>query len=469
MRSFRASLAVRTALSTLAIVTAISAASITALRSLLYGQLDRTLLHLAEVEARAGADATGPDFAFHEGVLLASREGPAAELTRYAQLWTRDGQPLVRTRNLTENLLLPADALQTARGGGVGWATYAWRGRTLRSVVYPLQLVGAAHGVHLLQVAAPTEPISRTLVQFGLLVALFTAAAAALAYGAGWQLAGVALRPTREITEQAQAIEAGTLSARITAHADVAEFESLLAVLNGMLDRLDRAFQVQQRFITDASHELRAPLNVLRGDVEVALKRDRDAAEYRATLERCRDEVIGLCRLVENLLALARSDAGRPLAHVGELDVCELAIQVADRYRTLGDARSVQIEVTGDSAIAAGDRRVLARVVGNLVDNAVKFSPPGGRVRVEVANGAEVTLTVRDEGAGIAVADLDQLFTRFFRADPARPRADGTGLGLAIARAGAEAHGGRLEFLGNHPGATFRLTLPGVPTTLQLG
>jgi heavy metal sensor kinase len=309
-------------------------------------------------------------------------------------------------------------------------------------------------------VAAPTEPITRTLVQFGLLVAGFTVGAAALAYAAGWRLAGVALRPTREITQQAQAIEAGTLSARITAHADVAEFESLVAVLNGMLDRLDRAFQVQQRFIADASHELRAPLNVLRGDVEVALKRDRDAGEYRATLERCREEVIGLCRLVENLLALARSDAGQQLEHVSEVDLRDVALQTAELYRTLGDQRGVRIEVVGEQATAAGDRRVLSRVLGNLVDNAVKFSPAGGVVRIEIANGTEASLTVRDEGAGITSADAEQLFTRFFRADPARPRSDGTGLGLAIARAGAEAHGGIVQFLGNHPGAVFRLTLP---------
>jgi len=454
------------ALGTFAIVAVISAASVLALRTLLHSQLDGTLLHLAEIEAQAGAATTSSDFRFHEGVLLSTQAGPATELTRYAQLWTSDGRPLVRTRNLPANLDLPPAALAAARRGTLGWATHVWRGATVRSLVYPLRLVGAAHGVHVLQVAAPMEPIRRTLTQFGALVAFFAIGAAALAYAVGWRLAGVALRPTREITEQGRAIEAGTLSERITAHADVVEFQSLVTVLNGMLDRLDQAFQVQRRFTADASHELRAPLTVLRGDIDVALNRERTPEEYRATLERCREEVVGLARLAENLLVLARSDAGFPLEQRSDIDVTELAAQTAELYRTLAAERGIKIDVIGDHAVASGDPRLLSRVVGNLIDNAVKFSPPGGRVVAEVRNGNEVVLTVRDEGPGIAPEHVPHLFTRFFRGDPARPRADGAGLGLAIAQAGAEAHGGRLEFVGNAPGAVFRLSLPKVADRL---
>ncbi len=463
VRSFRAALALRTAGGTFAIVAGISAASVLALRSLLHRQLDGTLLHLAEVEAQAGAAASSSDFRFHEGVLLAAQEGSAAELTRYAQLWGSDGRPLVRTRNLPENLSLPGEALESARRGKVGWATHTWRGREVRSVVYPLRLVGAAHGVHLLQVAAPVEPVRQTVRQFGLLVAAFAAGAAALAFAVGWYVAGMALRPTREITEQARAIEAGTLSERITAHADVSEFESLVTVLNGMLDRLDRAFQVQRRFTADASHELRAPLHVLRGDIEVALKRERSALEYRETLERCREEVLGLSRLAENLLALARSDAGLALEHTAELDLCDVVRRVVGRYAGVAAERQVHIEVRGDRALTTGDARVLSRVIANLLDNALKFSPPGGTITLDVANGMDASVTVRDQGPGVPADHAPQLFTRFFRGNPARPRAEGTGLGLAIAKAGAEAHGGRIEFIGNEPGAGFRLTLPGAP------
>ena len=461
MTSFRVSLALRMALSALLLFVSVGVACILALRSILYTQLDGTLLHLAEVEAKAGAATTGSDFEFHEGVLLASREGPAAELTRYAQLWTRDGQPLVRSGNLPADLQLPAEALLAAQGGEVGWATHRWRGRPLRSVVYPLRLVGAAHGVHILQVAAPTEPVWQTLSQFALLVVALTILATAAAYGMGWRLAGIALRPTREITEQAEAIEAGTIPERITAHADVLEFGRLVTVLNAMLNRLDRAFQGQRRFTADASHELRGPLNVLRGDIEVALKRERSPAEYRETLHRCREEVLQLSRLAADLLVLARSDAGLPLEQRAEVDLYALARQIAERYRALASQRGIRIQVLGTSAEVTGDPTLLERMVVNLVDNAVKYSPAGAAVHIEVQQeDRSVALTVRDEGEGVPVEQVPHLFTRFFRGDPARPRAEGSGLGLSIAKAGAEAHGGVLEYVSATRGAVFRLTLP---------
>ena len=461
MRSFRAALALRLALGGLVLFLSVGVACVLALRTILYRQLDGTLLHLAEVEAQAGAAVSGSEFEFHEGVLLAAREAPSAELTRYAQLWTREGRPLVRTRNLPDNLELPADAFRAAQGGQVGWATHRWRGRMIRSVVYPLRLVGAAHGVHLLQVAAPTEPVRATLSRFALLVAAVTALAAVAAYAMGWRLAGTALQPTREITEQAEAIEAGTLSERITANADVIEFRRLVTVLNAMLDRLDRAFQAQRRFTGDASHELRGPLNVLRGDIEVTLKRERSAAEYRAALERCREEVLQLSRLTADLLVLARSDAGLPLEQRVEVDLFGVVNRVAERYGPLASQRGIRIRVMGTSGFVEGDPKLLERTLANLIDNAVKYSPAAGLVRVEVEqDNRTVRVTIHDEGPGIPPEEIPQLFTRFFRGDPARPRAEGSGLGLSIAKAGADAHGGTLELVRATPGAAFRLSLP---------
>jgi signal transduction histidine kinase len=141
--------------------------------------------------------------------------------------------------------------------------------------------------------------------------------------------------------------------------------------------------------------------------------------------------------------------------------VYALTSRVADRYRPLASERNIRIPVTGASATVVGDPQLLERVVANLVDNAVKYAPADTDVRVEVQHDAHsVIVTVRDEGPGIPAEQVPQLFTRFFRGDPARPRAEGSGLGLAIAKAGADAHGGALEFLGDIRGAVFRLTLP---------
>jgi two-component system OmpR family sensor kinase len=456
------------ALGMLALFATVALASVVALRSLLYAQLDGTLLHIAEVEARHGAASSGSEFAFHEGVLMQPREGAATPLTRFAQLWTSDGRPLVRSRNLTRNLELPADELDRARAGEIAWSTHEWGGEQIRSVVFPLELVGAAHGVHLLQVAAPTGPLLRTLGQFGLLLGVLSLLAIGGAFLVGWRLAGVALLPTSEITEQAERIRAGTLSDRITAHADVQEFGRLVMVLNGMLDRLQGAFEGQRRFTADASHELRAPLNVLRGEIDVALRRDRSAAEYREVIERCREEVLRMGILVQDLLALARSDAGVLVGQNSEVDLCDLARRVAERHRPLAVEREVRVELNGTAAPLMGDPVVLERAVENLVVNAIRYSPRGGTVTIEVEPSLEGQhlLRVRDEGPGVPAEQGEHLFTRFFRGDPSRRRngalpQEGTGLGLAIARAGAEAHGGTLRFAGNAPGAVFELRVLG--------
>ena len=130
------------------------------------------------------------------------------------------------------------------------------------------------------------------------------------------------------------------------------------------------------------------------------------------------------------------------------------------KFQPVAEAGRVRLVADGDEAVVSGDERLLDRVVTNLVDNAVKHSPPGGEVRVTLASGREILLTVSDDGPGIPPEHVPHLFVRFFRGDPARQRGEGTGLGLAIAKAGAEAHHGRLEFVGNSPGATFRLVLP---------
>lgn len=458
--SFRAALALRVALGVFVLLVASGVVSVIALRTILYRQLDGTLVHLAEVEAQAGAATSGSEFEFHEGILLAAREGPSVELIRYAQLWNQNGRPVVRSRNLSSNLDLPPSALAAAAAGRVAAFSQNWRGRPIRSVVYPMELVGVAHQVHLLQVAAPTEPLRQTLARFSVLVVFLILLGTAGAYALGQKLAAVALRPTGEITAKAESISAGTLAERITARADAEEFIRLVTVLNLMLDRLDGAFQVQRRFTADASHELRSPLTVLKGDIDVTLKRERSTAEYRETLVRCREEVERLSRLASDLLVLARSDSAVPLEHVTDVDIRGLIHRVVTRFDPVAATRGVHLTIKAEQVTLAGDERMLDRVVSNLVDNAVRHCRAGGEVRLELAEADGAVLTVRDDGTGVSPEHVPHLFVRFFRGDPARRRSEGTGLGLAIAKAGAEAHGGQLEFIGNEPGAVFRLSLP---------
>jgi two-component system OmpR family sensor kinase len=314
--------------------------------------------------------------------------------------------------------------------------------------------------MHLLQVAAPLAPLERTFRDFLLLCLLLSLVAVGAAFLVGWRIAGAALRPTAEITAQAEAIREGTPAPTITAHADMDEFTRLVQVLNAMLGRLDRASAVQRRFTADASHELRGPLTALRGELDLALKRERTPEEYRATLTRCREEVVRLTRVATDLLTLARNEAGLTPQDTTEVDLRLVAERVVERFQAVAAERGLRFVLSGPAAVVRGDPAMLERVVGNLIENAVKHSPAGGAITLEIVSEDSVRLIVSDQGPGVPQADQAQLFSRFFRGDARRGDGNGTGLGLAIAKAAAEAHGGRLEFVRNDPGAVFRLILP---------
>ena len=465
MRSFRLQLAVRFAVTMLVILAAVGAAATVSLRVILAHQLDETLLQLAEVEARAGASASGPDFRFHEGVFLAGSRLRTQALTRYAELWTAEGSPVARSANLgAADLPLPAAAMAAAVRGDVGYATHSWNGARCRSVVYPLRLVGALHGSHFLEVTAPMQPLAATVWRFGLLTALLALVGTAAAFGGAWRFAGLATRPAQEIAAQAEAVEAGTLSSRITAHADTSEYRRLVGVLNAMLGRLGRAFQAQRRFVADASHELRSPLTVLKGDIDVALRRERPAAEYRQVLESGREEVDRMSLLAENLLTLARTDAGLQPDQLRPVDLQDVTGRAVEQARAAASRAGVGLRLAAAPAATRGDRGLLERAVGNLVENAVKYSGAGASIEVRCAAADGVAaVEVQDDGPGIAPEHAAHVFERFYRGDPARSRGSGAGLGLPIARAIAEAHAGTLELVRAAPGALFRLTLPAVP------
>ncbi len=462
MRSFRLQLAVRFALMMLAILLAVGTAAVVSLRVILAHQMDGTLLQLAEVEARAGASATGPSFRFHEGVFLAGTSLRSSELTRYAELWSSDGQSVARSANLGDrHLPLPPEAMAEAKRGDVGYATHRWEGASFRTLVYPLRLVGAAHSEHFLQVTAPLEPLRATVWRIALFTLLLGLAGTAAAFAGAWLFAGVATRPAQEIAAQAEAIEAGTLSARITAHAEVTEYRRLVGVLNAMLGRLERAFQAQRRFVADASHELRSPLTVLKGDIDVALRRERTPEEYRAALESGREEVDRMTALADNLLTLARADAGLSADQLRPVDLATVAARAVERAGRAATEAGVTVAIEAAAAPTRGDGPLLERAIGNLVENAITYSPRGTRISVRcAAHDSAAIAEVEDTGPGIDAEHAAHIFDRFYRGDAARTRGSGAGLGLPIARAIAEAHGGTLELARAGPGALFRLTLP---------
>jgi heavy metal sensor kinase len=273
------------------------------------------------------------------------------------------------------------------------------------------------------------------------------------------------------MTARAAEIGAMNLHERLPVVAED-ELGALARVFNGMLDRLERSFDQQRRFMADASHELRTPAAVLRTEADVTLSRERRTeAEYRESMTVVQEAARRLTRIVDDIFLLARADAGHLVMHVAPLYVDDLLHDMVRAVRPLADSRGVRVELTSVvEAPAQGDADLLGRVVLNLLDNAIKHSPDDGLVEVRLeAHGAAYEIAVVDVGPGIPEPVRERVFERFFRADSARSRAEssvtsGAGLGLAIGRRIAELHGGRLELSSSRPGHTeFRLKVP-VPT-----
>jgi two-component system, OmpR family, sensor kinase len=242
-------------------------------------------------------------------------------------------------------------------------------------------------------------------------------------------------------------------------------------VLNSLLARLEGAFDAQRRFIADASHELRSPLTALKGEMELALRRDRSSDEYRRVLRSGLQEVDRLTLLTQDLLTLARVDAGVMQPRLEMTDAVVRATMVVERLRAVAGQNGTQLRVEGaNSAKLMVDPGLLDQLLWNLVDNALKFTPSGGIVAVTVdTHDDHVHINVHDTGPGIAEPDLERIFERFYRADLARTASagpGGTGLGLSIVRAITDVHGGRVRAL-HHPdgGAYFEVQLPGACPT----
>jgi two-component system, OmpR family, sensor kinase len=272
-----------------------------------------------------------------------------------------------------------------------------------------------------------------------------------LAGAGGYFLARKTLAPVVSMSQQASQIGETNLHDRLAAANERDELGLLAQSFNQLLDRLARSIDQQRRFMADASHELRTPIAIIRGEADVALSRsDRPTVEYRESLQVVREEARRLSQIVENLFTLARADAGNyPLAK-SHFYLDELLAECARATRTLAAAKDIRIAFHSEEELPIeADEALVRRMVLNLVDNAIKFTPPGGTVTLRARReGARYLLVVEDSGAGIPAELQSRVFERFFRADKARTHQNdagtGAGLGLAISRWIAEAHGGAL-------------------------
>lgn len=357
---------------------------------------------------------------------------------------------------------------EALRNAARGIATF----ETLKGLEeYPVRILTApvmegGRMVNLIQVGMSLQSVSETLTRFLIVMAVLLPAGLVLAGSVGLVLARRALKPVDRMIEAARHIGAEHLAERVQETGAGDELDRLSKTLNEMLERLDASFRQMRQFSADASHELQTPLTILKGELEVGLRASRSPGEYREILASSLEEVDRIDRLVDGLLMLHRAEAGMLRMDRREVDLDRLVDDIVRSLELLAGERSIEL-VRGvvEPVAIPGDPERLRRMLLNLVENAVKYTGPGGRVEISLKReGDGASLSVSDTGIGISEEDRQRIFEPFYRSSDARSMADrGTGLGLSIARSIAAAHGGSIR-VESRPGrgSTFIVQLKGV-------
>lgn len=388
---------------------------------------------------------------------------------QYAQVRIRvldqHGQTLLETTDmggdLPASVFPPPVALRDEIGGSVEFVSLG--SRSYRLVAAKAERA-PGQGDVTLQVALDCTYEEQLMAGYrrwlGLVLLLAMAACAAI----GYAIAQRGLRPLLAITATAERVRSTTLNERLPAAGLPAELHALARTFNAMLDRLEDAFGRLSRFSSDIAHELRTPVNNLRGEAEVALNRPRTADEYRAVLESSLEECHQLTKLIDSLLFLARAEHPETTIERQTVDAGRELAAVRDFYEAAASEAGIALSVAAPAAIAIDvDRGLFQRAIGNLVSNALTHTPAGGSIVLSAAktdNAVEVA--VRDTGAGIAPEHLGHVFDRFYRADKARSSGSGhVGLGLALVKSIAELHRGSARIRSQiGKGTTVTLTFP---------
>ncbi|WP_050423328.1 sensor histidine kinase [Bradyrhizobium tropiciagri] len=312
--------------------------------------------------------------------------------------------------------------------------------------------------------ALDESSLRETLWTLAVILALGIPFAAGLAVAGGYFLAGRVLSPVGAMAQRAREITAESLAKRLPVDNAQDEFGRLATVFNDTLSRLQDAFERLRRFTADASHELRTPLTAMRSVGEVALQNTLDTVAYRDVIGSMLEEVDRLTRLVESLLILTRADSGKVHLVAEDLDLGVLAGTVIDQLHVLADEKQQELMLQAPIRVpVTGDAALIRHALMNLIHNAIKYTPTGGKITVEVsATGGRAMIEVRDNGPGIPAAHRDRIFDRFYRVDTSRSREEGgVGLGLAIARWAVEANDGHIELANDETeGSLFRVILP---------
>ncbi len=340
-------------------------------------------------------------------------------------------------------------------------------GERLRLLTVPINIsiLGPPPGIQpaALVIARSTKQIDQALAGLVRTLIIAVPLALALAAGGGIFLARRALEPVDKIAQTAQKIEESDLSRRINVNTKD-ELGRLAATLNAMIGRLEKAFQRQKQFTSDASHELRTPLAVIEAESTLTLQKERPSTDYQQSLEIISQESRQMSSLIDQLLTLARADAGKEQWNFTEVNLGELISNLSTDVEVLCQEKGLGFQLgQPQDLVVKGDEARLRELFTNLLDNAFRYTPAPGTVSVSFRReGQMAVVAITDTGIGIPAEDIPFIFERFYRVDKSRSRAEGgSGLGLAICRHIAEVHGGKIEVESQvGAGSTFSVWLP---------
>jgi heavy metal sensor kinase len=395
------------------------------------------------------------------------REAVIAELRDLDKLWANGALFEVADANgewifRSNGFLHPRTPVPNASENAVSFFTTNLDFNQYRIALAATRLNGEIFKIY---AAVPTEPFDQALDRFRLIEQEALPPLVLIATVLGYWLSGKSLAPVGKIIRTAEMIGVDNLSHRLEVPKPHDELRRLTETLNAMLGRIESSFQRITQFTADASHDLRTPVAVMRATAEIALRKQRTQTEYEEALSRILQTSVESSAMLENLLLIARADAGAAGLEMHPVDLKTHIRRAQEHGAILAATKSLSFtsQLPESEVLVKGDAIAIDRLLMILVDNAVKYTPPGGRCEIALTTSeAEAHISVKDSGVGIDTEDLESIFERFYRADETRSREiSGSGLGLAIARWIANVHGGSItaeSVIGT--GSVFRVKLP---------
>jgi heavy metal sensor kinase len=396
-------------------------------------------------------------------IALRSHEGEARlrehDRGYMLEVWSTDNRLLYRSPVLDGHTLGPPPTLDQSRH--IAYSFWLADRREVRVLNRQHHMQGQ---IVLMRLGLREGPLWEEFWEMVSVLSISLPVVVLLISAAGYIIAGRALQPVHDMARRASRISAERLTERLDIQNPEDELGRLGTAFNQTLERLQMSFDQLRRFTADASHELRTPLTAIRSVGEVALQNGGDIAYYRDRIGSMLEEADRLTRLIETLLTMSRADAGRIPMQPSEFSLIDLAREAAALLDVLAEEKHLTVLVQGDTEIQVyADRLILRQALINLLDNAVKYSPQGGTVHMQIeAAPNEVVIEVRDSGPGIPAEHVEKVFQRFYRVDRARSRAEGgAGLGLSIVQWAVAAHGGSIQLRQDSgSGCTFSVRLP---------